>query len=496
MKSKLGRTYRCEIDVDEDRSNSDAELAANPVHCSETDLQQESRFMVGIMSEQHAHSKSPPDSSNACDRQRSTRCANVSKMICFAISYTCVFTFGRYSVHPSSEAFASSGPEPHEKGFSASNGTHSSKRENSTALSSDAPASYAFVYTTEGIAIFEQLLGLANRTGGPEASLIEAQRLLVVNRHFLDACHPLLHRLGRALFKGSRSGLVASLNQLVEFDVELQREAAALTNDEVQLYGSAHDGSRSSPIAKRSVDLLMTCNAAYLHGTVEHFLHKAGLADQLSHAVRFVKSYICSRFRSGGEIRPLWECEHGVGHGILQYQRYIGTRLALDKALREAGAASTLWNGIWMDHFASTTVSGSDADDPVLVMSVCSDPELGAKHGSADCFYYAPTAFLLHRPRAYVAAFRWCDDGCAVAGSSCYGPCSEGIGSQTLKENLDNMRLVGQVCAKASSIRLQSLCISGANTYYQFATGESMPLRYCNQIEHPALKSTCILNIR
>ena len=64
---------------------------------------------------------------------------------------------------------------------------------------SDAPASYGFVYTEEGQAILQDLLTTA-RDQGTRPALTKAEQLLTHSRHFLDACHPLLHRLGRALY--------------------------------------------------------------------------------------------------------------------------------------------------------------------------------------------------------------------------------------------------------------------------------------------------------
>merc|ERR1719444_680945 len=110
----------------------------------------------------------------------------------------------------------------------------------------------------------------------------------------------------------------------------------------------------------------MTCNAAYLHGIIELFLYHAGLEGNLQAAVNFISSKICGRL--GHDFRPPWECRHGVGHGIAQFQRHAATRAALDAALNTAASAvakkGDAWNGIWMDHFASTTVSGHGADDP------------------------------------------------------------------------------------------------------------------------------------
>ncbi|CAJ1414381.1 unnamed protein product [Effrenium voratum] len=65
---------------------------------------------------------------------------------------------------------------------------------------SPAPASYGFVYTEEGTQILETLRQKAKATGDARDALSHAQGLLRSNRHFLDACHPLLHRFGRSLY--------------------------------------------------------------------------------------------------------------------------------------------------------------------------------------------------------------------------------------------------------------------------------------------------------
>jgi len=359
----------------------------------------------------------------------------------------------------------------------------------------DAPASYGFVYTAEGMAITDDLISISDKTGGPKAALEKSQELLKSSRHFLDACHPLLHRLGRTLFRRPSGGLVVALRQLVPFDAAAEREAASLISAKelaTQLGGAA---PRPAPVPAKEVDLLMTCNAAYLHGIIELFLFQAGIAGHLQVAVKFVTAKICSRM--GREFRPPWECRHGVGHGIAQFHRHNATRRALDEALSTASSSVTTssghaWNGIWMDHFASTTVSGHDADDPVAVLSVCSDPKLGARRGRGDCLLYSATAFLLHRPRAYVAALEWCYDGCAPMGSSCESSCVHGVGMQTFKENLDNMRLVGRVCGKAKTQGLRQGCVSGAKGYYSFATGHTLPAQFCRQIEDSTLSQACM----
>eukprot|EP00439_Symbiodinium_sp_Y106_P073500 s2612_g13.t2 len=347
--------------------------------------------------------------------------------------------------------------------------------------SSDAPASYGFVYTEEGTTILEDLLQLVRRDGTRQA-LMKAEKLLKQNRHFLDACHPLLHRLGRTLyFEAGKDGLVNVLGSLLSFDENARREAAALVSSgSTSSPDSAKPGAAAS---RQDVQLLMVCNAAYLHGAIELFLSKAGSAGHFEAATRFVASHVCQRM--GSDFRPPWECYHGVGHGVVQYFRDVSTRQGLKQSLQAStvvrGQHATLWNGIWMDHFASTTVSGHDADDAQGALSVCTDANAGNGQGKGDCYMYSPTAFLLHRSRSYVEALRWCEKGCSGRSRGCLIGCTNGVGMQTFKENLDNLRLVEKVC-KAAQPGLESGCMHGAYGYYSFAFGRKVPKELCQTI--------------
>lgn len=354
----------------------------------------------------------------------------------------------------------------------------------------DAPASYGFLYTPEGMQIMDELLDIASRTNGPRAALEKAEQLLKTSRHFLDACHPLLHRFGRALyFQAGGQGLPSALRQLIPFDQDASQLATSLAtkNDAT---GHAQPGQT---VERRAIGLLMTCNAAYLHGAIELFLHTAGVAGNIEPAISFVSTHICDRL--GKDFRPPWECYHGIGHGAVQFRRHVNTRASLSSALdllektlgRHHG---TGWNGLWMDHFASTTFSSFDVDDAAATLSVCVDLDAGNGRSSGDCFMYSPTAFLLHRPRAYKNALKWCRKGCQGR-SGCRGACISGVGMQTFKENLDSMRLVQEVCNAAGKDHSHG-CMSGAMGYHTFAFGTRVPKALCEPMKEDALKRICI----
>lgn len=355
-------------------------------------------------------------------------------------------------------------------------------------------ASYGFLYTPEGISILDELVRKASSS--PKAALTHAEHLLRTNRHFLDACHPLLHRLGRMIFMSNRSrGLVAGFRDVLPFLPDAEAVAAELMSPlviktlDAKKLDAPKPGPRPGPT---EVNLLMACNAAYLHGISELFLFAAGKQGNLEAALKFLNEQICSRFDSRAfGFRPAWECQHGLGHGIVQFKRHTMTGLALRHSLDlgvSTGRPGDVWNGVWMDHFASTPVSGHDADDPEMTLGVCTDTWASSARGAADCWMYAPTAFLLHRPRAYVDAIDWCRRGCA-RNSGCLSSCIQGVGMQTMKENLDDMRLVESVCTSAGG--MATACVQGGTGYYYFATGHNVPDALCRTMRRADLRRAC-----
>ena len=68
---------------------------------------------------------------------------------------------------------------------------------------------------------------------------------------------------------------------------------------------------------------------------------------------------ICGKFQplDGKGLSDEWECQHGVGHGILQHQRVLLQRTALRQALQICEQSSTdtepCQNGIWMDYWVN-----------------------------------------------------------------------------------------------------------------------------------------------
>lgn len=293
--------------------------------------------------------------------------------------------------------------------------------------------------------------------GGPLSVLTETSELMNSDNAFLDNCHHITHRLGRAAYRSMGvEGAVADF----------------LGNME-------------------SANLLRICNGAFLHGIIE--THLKEVEDPVTAAIE-LDSKVCSKLR--GVPEGTWECRHGIGHGFVQNIRDKNDRQTIDDAIAtcqrepfDVAMRRACENGVWMDYFVSSRFEGAfsfDAASAISSLALCTK---SATTIANDCALYSPTEYLLHRPRDYEGALRWCLEGDAGTlmnrGASLQMSCVGGVGMQTAKENLRDYSKLEQVCLTAPTSAYQKKCVSLRFVYRSFSTGEShMPPETCQQMDH------------
>lgn len=175
------------------------------------------------------------------------------------------------------------------------------------------------------------------------------------------------------------------------------------------------------------------CNSGYIHGVLEEYF--AAASDPYAAMRHVCDAYPSTTFRG-------WECHHGVGHGLmLSTSNDLPKALTLCDSYGDADARSACVNGIFMENFNTDQdlhkSAYLDADDPSFPCA-----KQSAEH-KLDCYFYAPTYFLQLHPREYGVALRWCrsmEPGYAEE-------CAAGVGSQTMKEHIDDPRFAEAVCA-------------------------------------------------
>ena len=99
----------------------------------------------------------------------------------------------------------------------------------------------------------------------------------------------------------------------------------------------------------------------------------------------------------------------------------------------------------------------------------------------ADCYLYAPTHYLNQNAGDYAGALEVCE----AAEPLFQATCSGGVGSQAMKENLDEPKLVESVCEKGGSGQTEP-CVKGMASLYANHHGSLKPAReLCGRLEGP-----------
>ena len=380
-------------------------------------------------------------------------------------------------------------------------------------------SSYHFWKTSRGQVLWEQLSTLLT-TQGPLVALTQLASMLLEepptgnannnnNNNIRDACHPLAHRLGQ------------------------QALATYHGWDNVWAY--------FQPLGTPQDDVLRTCNGAFLHGVLEHYLQAAANEAQLAARIQVVQTRVCRvLYRGAAVLDNTWECTHGVGHGVAQYYRRHATRRALQLGLQTCAAAaannattnhtlsaSACQNGLWMDYFAAFSITDMMLN-ATAVVQVCLDADLykyknekknggdvnnnnhiQGKPSPMDCIVYAPTAYLLQYPADYKGAMDFCvealvhdrhhkndddndndnDDENSVRlnRNMLLSQCVGGVGAQIAKEHyyLHQLYQVEAICLAAAppTTQLQGVCFASALSYYTTSMGtNTIPERFCDNL--------------
>ncbi len=223
------------------------------------------------------------------------------------------------------------------------------------------------------------------------------------------------------------------------------------------------------------------CNSGYVHGVIEERFAQSDdvLADMKT---------LCADYRSGSYLQ--WQCYHGIGHGVMYYtSNDLPRALEMCDAFEDASGRSSCVNGAFMENFSADgnlhTSEYLKEDDPLYP---CAEQEERRK---ADCYIYAPTYFLSQNEEDYEGALELCEDA-----EEAFRPvCVQGVGSQAMKENLDDPKLVESVCegnSPANTIH----CVRGMASLYVNHHGGIEPARgMCGRLE-PSNEAACLGVVR
>ncbi|WP_405497462.1 hypothetical protein [Streptomyces sp. NBC_00096] len=283
----------------------------------------------------------------------------------------------------------------------------------STAPSSAAPTVPA-VWT---LSTLRNYLVAETAVKDPGVALADLEQITLKSPYVAGFCHPVTHEVGHAA--------------LAKYHGDFTK-AVSFPND--------------------------VCGSGYLHGVVEEKLQEA---PNPSTAV----TTLCSPAQTGA-------CIHGIGHGAM-FVSHLDVPAAEKMCDRfpQAKQVTSCSEGIFMQLFEP------DEGDPTALAKLPADklaaeaqyPCAGqpAAHQSA-CYFYAPIYYLqthdyAANPEAFVQGLAWC---LKAPTSGSRSDCSRGMGSRTMKYNIDRPVWVAEQCQRAPSVWQRQACAAGMVSYW------------------------------
>jgi plastocyanin len=276
--------------------------------------------------------------------------------------------------------------------------------------------------------IEEELAALV-REEDPRAALEKLREEIRTDDALARSCHPLVHDVGHAAYE-----------KYGDFGEAMKYQ------DEV-------------------------CNSGYLHGIIESRFEESDdvFADMKT---------MCDPYPQGSYMS--WQCYHGIGHGVMFYTANdLPRSLEMCDGFGSGFGRSNCANGVFMENFnADQKLHLSDylkESDPFYP---CAEQ---AERHKAICYLYAPTYYLSLNEGDYAAALEWCNG--AEAGFE--ASCAYGVGTQAMKENLNDPELVESACMEGEPEQTAP-CVEGMTGLYVNHHGSLGPAKdLCARLEAP-----------
>lgn len=273
--------------------------------------------------------------------------------------------------------------------------------------------------------IKEDYIALLNREN-PKIALSRVLEDTSTNSALLRSCHSLAHNLGHAAYE-----------KYQDFGEALKYQ------DEI-------------------------CNSGYLHGVIEsHFALSTNISDTIQ--------TVCNKY----DVKNFtgWQCYHGVGHGLMFFNNNdLPKSIAICETYKNGLAKSSCVNGVFMENFNTDQKLHKSkflkTEDPFYP---CKEQN---EENKKDCYIYTPVYFLTLNNN-YLDALNWCKS----AEEGYQSVCIAGVGSQAIKENINNPKLVEKICMTVDKKYISS-CISGMVNLYIYHFGSTKKAQeLCSKLE-------------
>lgn len=285
----------------------------------------------------------------------------------------------------------------------------------------------------------EEFFELIN-THDPRFALTELRERIKTDNALLRSCHALVHEIGHAAYEK-----YGDFGEAMKYQVQL-------------------------------------CNFGYSHGVIEAYFSK-------STDVFTTTQTVCNPYPLGKYLSR--ECYHGIGHGLMYYtSNDLPKSLELCDRYENSFARTACTNGVFMENF--------NTDQKLHPSKFLreSDPFYPCQEQSArykrDCYLYAPTYYLSLHKNKYVDALKWCDNAEPLYKSNC----AQGVGNKAIEDNINNPKLVEEICMNSNKSAQVGFCIDGMLGLFINHYGSLEPARkLCEQLES-SNRPTCYAYIQ
>jgi hypothetical protein len=222
------------------------------------------------------------------------------------------------------------------------------------------------------------------------------------------------------------------------------------------------------------------CNSGYLHGVFEAYFSDA--PEPLSGI-----GAVCSSYGEAQRPFDLWQCNHGLGHGLMYYtDGSLAEALSLCSEVVAPPHVSDCQNGVYMELFNGEFLAGentvlSEYDNNPF--AICQAQEVAV----GFCYTYIPVYLSGVLDMEYVDIF----DICSNAGLMYQDNCVVGVGAEAMKRNMSEPGNVFSLCDTLKDRSAKHVCVRGAVDMYlnQTASVEAA-LNMCT-VAYEAFTTTC-----
>jgi plastocyanin len=209
-----------------------------------------------------------------------------------------------------------------------------------------------------------------------------------------------------------------------------------------------------------------SCHSGFYHGAMESFLIENG-TENLAQNI----TALCQQFPTDFGI---FECVHGVGHGVMAYMDYeLPDALATCDTLSSTYDKNACYGGVFMENIVAGQGNGVEKDHETQWLS--DDPHfpcnaIGSDYSKRYQCYQMQTSWML---RLYDYDFKRVGTECTKAPSDMVNVCFKSLGRDAAGNSLRDPAKILAICKNIPSTQYFDWCIEGGlNVIVDFWGGE------------------------